>query len=125
MDLKRNNKGFTLVELIIVLAVIAIIVGVVVPAIRGMQEDANMTKAEQELYTLQTAVISFYRHNGSYPANVAAALTGATPRLIDAILADPFATDTSTTPDTYGYGTGTDRSISWRICRRFDSITGG
>ncbi|MFC2074977.1 competence type IV pilus minor pilin ComGE [Bdellovibrionota bacterium] len=103
-----NKKGFTLIELIIVLAVIAIIIGVVIPTIQGMQEEANLTRAEQELNTLRTAVQSYFRHNDAYPVDVHATLTGATPAIITAILSDPFQTDATTTPDTYGYGTGTD-----------------
>ena len=106
MKIIKTNKGFTLVELIIVLAVIAIILGVVIPAIRGMQEEANLTRAEQELHTLETAVMSFFRHSGGFPANVTTDLTGASPRIIENVLVDPFDTDAD--DDTYGYITGTD-----------------
>ena len=106
MKIVKNGKGFTLVELIIVLAVIAIILGVVIPAIRGMQEEANLTRSEQELHTLETAIMSYFRHNGSFPADIHATLTGASPRIIENTLADPFDTDAANS--TYGYLTGND-----------------
>jgi len=107
----QRSKGFTLVELIIVLTVIAIILAVVLPSFRGMRQEANMSRAQQELNTLKTAVTSYFRNNNAYPANVHAALTGASPRIITSILEDPFKTDASTTPNTYGYVTGTDASF--------------
>lgn len=106
MKLLKTNKGFTLVELIIVLAVIAIILGVVIPAIRGMQEEANLTRSEQELHTLETAVMSYFRHSGAFPAGITADLTGASPKIIENVLVDPFVTDAANA--TYGYVTGND-----------------
>ncbi len=112
---KRPNplgvKGFTLIELIIVMSVIAILLAAGIPAFQGMQTEGDLSKVDSELQTLKTAVISYRRHNGAFPANIAAALTGATPKLITNILEDPFKTDATTTPDTYGYITGNDASF--------------
>jgi len=107
----KRVKGFTLIEIIIVMAVVAILLAAIIPAFQGMQEEGALSKAEAELQTLKTAVISYKRHNGTYPANIAAALTGASPKILTEILEDPFATDTTTTPNTYGYITGTDASF--------------
>ena len=59
----KSQKGFTLIELLIVLSVIAILVAIIIPSFRGMQQEGWLTKAEQELNTLQAAVESYYRHN--------------------------------------------------------------
>ena len=95
--MKRNKKGFTLVELIIVVSVIAILVGIALPRLRGMMDEGNTAKAAAELRALQAAVESYYVHNSrSYPADGSATwqsvLTAATtrPRLVGAVLADPF-----------------------------------
>src|SRR3974377_774586 len=103
-----GQKGFTLVELVIVMAVIALILAVVIPNLRGMQQEGQLTKAEGELQTLKTAVTSYWRNKGNtYPANIEANLTGASPAIVTAILNDPWksAADGS---GTYGYVTGTD-----------------
>ena len=98
--MKRNTKGFTLVELIIVISVIAILVGIALPRLRGMIDEGNTTKAAAELRALQAAVESYYIHNSkTYPADGSAtwqtALTAATtrPHLIGAALLDPFNTN--------------------------------
>lgn len=107
----ERQHGFTLVEIIIVLSVIAILLAAAIPAFQGMQQEGEISKVDAELQTLKTAVISYKRHNGTYPPNIAAALLGATPKLIVEILEDPFRTDATTTPNTYGYITGTDASF--------------
>ena len=47
--MKRNNKkGFTIVELVIVIAVIAILAGVLIPTFSGIITQANKSAALQE-----------------------------------------------------------------------------
>ena len=45
---KNNKKGFTIVELVIVIAVIAILAAVLIPTFSGMVSKANMSKVQQE-----------------------------------------------------------------------------
>lgn len=97
---RSNKKGFTLVELIIVMAVIALILSVVIPNLRGMQQEGQSTKAESELQTLKAAVTSYWRHyDNKYPADIDAALVGASPQVISTKILDPF----NTANGTYGY----------------------
>ena len=98
----KYNKGFTLIELLIVMAVVAILVAIIIPSYRGMQHEAWMAQAEKEVQTLQTAVESYYRHHGEYPANIADALTSAQPMIVSSVLKDPWKTNGTT----YGYATG-------------------
>ena len=46
--MKMNKKGFTIVELVIVIAVIAILAGVMIPTFGGVIDNANKTTALQE-----------------------------------------------------------------------------
>lgn len=101
---KITGKSFTIIELLIVIAVIAILVGIALPRFRGMQEEGKIAQAKGELRTLQAAVESFYIHNNNVYPNTSAtwqtALTNATPGIIGAVLLDPFAGATQ-----YAYAT--------------------
>ena len=56
--MKRNNKkGFTIVELVIVIAVIGILAGVLIPTFSGIITQANESKAMQEARNQYTAYL--------------------------------------------------------------------
>lgn len=108
--LLASKRGFSLVELVIVMAVIALILSIAIPNFRAMQQEGSLTKVEGDLDTLKVAVTSYWRNNSqAYPANVHAVLTGATPSVITKVLGDPWTTDTTNV--TYGYTTGTDAAF--------------
>ena len=92
---KKFLTGFTLIELMIVMAVIAILVGIILPNIKGMQQEAQISRAKGELRTLQTAVESYYIHSSNtYPPTTttlcASYLNSATPRIVEDPAYDPF-----------------------------------
>ena len=96
------KKAFTLIELLIVIAVISILIGIALPRFKGMQDEGNIAKSKGELRTLQSALESYYIHNSNaYPAALSS-LTSAVPNLVSSIPADPF----STTSASYGYVRG-------------------
>jgi prepilin-type N-terminal cleavage/methylation domain-containing protein len=106
-DRTFRNSGFTLVELVIVMAVIAIIMSFIFSNVRGLQQEGELTRAEQELQTLKTAVTSYWKNNNStYPADIVATLTSASPQVVTAELKDPWTTNADGV--TYGYSTGND-----------------
>jgi ornithine carbamoyltransferase len=72
------KKGFTLIEMLIVIAVISILIGIALPRFKGMQDEGNIAKAKGELRTLQTAVESYRIHNTAYPATYPGDIEGAT-----------------------------------------------
>jgi prepilin-type N-terminal cleavage/methylation domain-containing protein len=88
------RRGFTLIEMMIVIAVIAILAGISLPYFKGMQDEGNTAKAAGELRTLATAIESYYIHNHKeYPAESAtwqSALTGSSPKIVTTALMDPF-----------------------------------
>lgn len=88
------HAGFTLIEMMIVIAVIAILIGVVLPQFRGTQDEANIQRARSELRTLATAVESYYIHNANALPAALSNLTSASPRIITTIPDDPFNTTT-------------------------------
>ncbi len=59
-ELKLNNKGFSLVELIVVIAIMAILVGVLAPSVLGQLDKAKISKDKQTIETVVTAVATAY-----------------------------------------------------------------
>lgn len=61
---KNNKKGFTIVELVIVIAVIAILAGVLIPTFAGVVSKANASKALQEAQNAIKVVAAEYAEDG-------------------------------------------------------------
>ena len=55
---RTNRKGFTIVELVIVIAVIAILAGVLIPTFAGVTSKAKESKALQEVKAAYTVYVA-------------------------------------------------------------------
>lgn len=65
---KSNNKGFTLMELIIVVAIIAILIALIAPNLTGFLDTATSTSYEanaKSVYTAASAWVTQQRINGT------------------------------------------------------------
>src|ERR1700745_1957512 len=62
-----RSTGFTLIEPLIVIAIIAILIGLLFPAFKGVQDQARRTQAKNDLTQIVTAVNAFYTEYGKYP----------------------------------------------------------
>jgi general secretion pathway protein G len=63
----RTNAGFTLVEVIVVIAVVLLLSGIAVPLISKYMDDARIGRAKAECNTLASAFTAFYRDIGRFP----------------------------------------------------------
>jgi prepilin-type N-terminal cleavage/methylation domain-containing protein len=68
-DLQRphNANAFTLIELLVVIGIIAILVGLLFPAFKAVQNQARQTQAKNDLTQIVNAVNAFYTDYGKYP----------------------------------------------------------
>lgn len=65
---KSDQKGFTIVELLIVIVVIGILAALVVTTYGGIQGKARDSKRQSDLQALQTQIEAYYATNNYYPA---------------------------------------------------------
>ncbi len=70
----RNDKGFTLIELMIVVVVLSIVLGLGVPGYRQYLQRANRADASTSLLRIAAAQERFFIANGTYASNAQLAL---------------------------------------------------
>jgi prepilin-type N-terminal cleavage/methylation domain-containing protein len=73
---QKKDKGFTLVELLIVIVILGILATVTVFAVSGITNRGKATACNADKKTLLTAIESYAADNGSYPASLAAIAAG-------------------------------------------------
>lgn len=64
---KYNSRGFTLIELMVVIVILGILAGLIVPRIMGRPEEAKQLKAKIQIESLETALKLYKLDNGGYP----------------------------------------------------------
>jgi prepilin-type N-terminal cleavage/methylation domain-containing protein len=64
---RRAARGFTLIELTVVLAVIVTLALVLTPSIINFINDSRVARARTDTQTIGAAIIQFYRDNGFFP----------------------------------------------------------
>ena len=64
----KKQQGFTLIELMIVVAIIGILAAVAIPAYQDYTARAQASEAVALLSGLKTPIAEFYQTNGAYPS---------------------------------------------------------
>jgi len=67
-SLKSAQKGFTIIELLIVIAIIGILAGLVLNNFQGAQAKARDTQRRTDINNIHAKLEEFYNENGNYPA---------------------------------------------------------
>ena len=98
---KRRATGFSLVELLLVLFVIALLASLVAPVVTGNIQRARESTLKEDLYVMRKAIDDYYADTGRYPENLALLVEK---RYIRKIPIDPITEKANTWVEIRGEG---------------------
>ncbi len=70
-----EQKGFTILELLIVIVIIGILATIALPKYIGVREDANIAVSKSNIKSLQTGIERYLLDKGLYPAELSELIT--------------------------------------------------
>jgi len=62
-----RSRGFTLIEIMVVVIIIGLLAAVIVPQVISKVDEARVAKAKQDIQSLETALTMFRLDNSKYP----------------------------------------------------------
>ena len=68
LALLKKSRGFTLVEVMVVVVILGILAALIVPKIMSRPEQARIVKAKQDILAIQSALDLYKLDNGFYPS---------------------------------------------------------
>lgn len=66
-----SRRGFTLIELLVVISILAILMGILIPAVTGALENAKKTQARNDAVQIATALNAYFTEYGRFPEEAA------------------------------------------------------
>lgn len=114
----RKNRGFTIVELLVVIVVIGILAAITIVSYTGVTGRAKTTQAQSNANSAQSVAEAMNADNGSYPATAASFATGS----ISTRLPTGMSVVSQSTPLTSSTGQTT---VTWACSPTCTTPTGG
>jgi prepilin-type N-terminal cleavage/methylation domain-containing protein len=69
MRARERQSGFTLMEMVIVIGIIAVLAGILLPQLFGFLRDSRAQANEANIHLLQAACNAYYNNHREYPRN--------------------------------------------------------
>lgn len=66
----KGDKGFTLIELIVVIAVLGVLATLIIPRVVGVQSDAETAAMDANARIIKNALERYYLDNDEYPGDL-------------------------------------------------------
>jgi general secretion pathway protein G len=64
---KRRSRGFTLIEIMVVITILGVLAALIVPRVVGRTDDAKIGAAKQDIASIMQALKLYRLDNGRYP----------------------------------------------------------
>lgn len=74
----QNDKGFTLIEMLVVIMIIAILVGLLLPAVQSARESSRRMTCLNHLHQIGVAFHSYHSSYDSFPSSGQRSILAAT-----------------------------------------------
>lgn len=103
-----NARGFTLMEMLVVLALIAVLASLVAPVVSGSIVRAKESTLKENLFVMRKAIDDYYADNAAYPSSLDVLVEK---KYIRKIPVDPFTDRADSWQTTTSEGEGEDAGI--------------
>ena len=70
MKLIKNQKGFTLIEVLLIVVILGIIAAIAVPRLMSSKAEAQMTSCRANVANINTAIEKYFFDHNAYPATL-------------------------------------------------------
>ena len=98
--MKKNNKGFTLIELMVVVAIIGLLALLMTTQYSRIQQKAHATSVVDDIQTIRYAAMNYKDDHGEWPPDT---WWGEIPEGLDPYLLDSFSFDRPDLPVKYSF----------------------